>query len=178
MSRFCLWVIMIFQLIWIHEYSPHRVLFRKLTVGLLRTWFIADYEVTDPSHSNDQQYFTMHPCKVCAVQFVQNQAGERLWSLASMDKLPCRGNKDRWWKWIQINNTWIHTGRQQCGFGKNSGADNVDLEKMISAHDCHKGRLGGQMRNYRGSMTIWHYIVHCYVSNCVTAGANSILISN
>ena len=27
-----------------------------------RTWFIADYEVTDPSHSNDHQYFTTRTC--------------------------------------------------------------------------------------------------------------------
>ena len=45
---------------------------------LLRTWFIADYELTDPSPSNNHQYFTMQPCQVCVAQCVRNQVGERI----------------------------------------------------------------------------------------------------
>ena len=37
---------------------------------LLRTWFIADYEVTDPSHSNYHHYFTMQQCRVRVAQCV------------------------------------------------------------------------------------------------------------
>ena len=45
---------------------------------LLRTWFIADYEGTDPSHSNYHKFFTMQPCMVCVAQCERNKAGERL----------------------------------------------------------------------------------------------------